>query len=153
MTWLEMPITSVKLAIHLASHEVATRAEVAASPVFDPPFDSVGFELSLLLLTVTAALFTFFSVWACREGPCWEPCSEKLSRRSVGNSPAPKYGNWVQFSAKKFDDDVSITDNATAAKDHFLLSSYSIVWFKVATGYFAYLCSNRSLSIKKVGYI
>ena len=46
MTRLEMPITSVKLAIHLGPQVAEeTRAEVAAAPLEDPPFEDIaGFE-------------------------------------------------------------------------------------------------------------
>jgi hypothetical protein len=77
MALLEMPIASVRLAIHFGPH--------------DPDVPETIFPL--LLLTVTA------------DGLGWV----------LFDPPAlTKRGNPVQFWARKFDDEVSITDRATA---------------------------------------
>ena len=80
MTLLDMPITSVKLAIHFGTH-----SERGSS------------SSSLLLLTVTEEVGLLFD------------------DREPG--AGTMLGNCVQFSLRKFDADVSITDNAMAENE------------------------------------
>ena len=82
MTLLDMPITSVKLAIHFGTH-----SERGSS------------SCSLLLLTVTEELGLL---------PLFDD-------REPG--AGTMLGNCVQFSLRKFDADVSITDNAMAENE------------------------------------